>query len=315
MASRAVQGVAAGLLMSTMSAAVVDLEPRRPARPRRHRSTASPRCSASPPAPWSPASPSTGPPRTPCRSSSRTLTAALPRPGTGHPGPAGDLAPPRWVAALAAASGRHPGGRPTSLQPQRSCTLRRLGDRWPLPLLGAPLVGQLLGGRGHIAQGAAVTLLTGAGAPQLLPRPPPLRPRGHPLRHHHARPRHGPDPGGPAARVAGRASCSPRSSPAPASGRRSSGSCARSPPPSGPTSAASCSRQRVRRELPRLRAARRRRGVRRSRTWVSSAPRRLRLAVVVALRRRAPSRRLHHPRLNRPRLEPPSEPSRLSHPD
>ena len=134
MASRAVQGVAAGLLMSTMSrgrrrprAGTVPASPRRStaSRPlfglaagalarRRHSST---------------------PARTPCRrvrdphrpSTSRSPgVLALPETSPRHDG----------VAALAAATGRHTRGRPTRLPPQRTRALRRLGHRWPLPLPG-----------------------------------------------------------------------------------------------------------------------------------------------------------------------------------
>ena len=162
MASRAVQGVAAGLLMSTMSAAVVDLEPRdRPGLAATLNSV------------------------TPLFGlAAGALLAGIALDATTHALPIVFATLTALYVALAAAvlalpetSPRHEGWR-RSLRPQVGIPVAaRPAFRRSAPALfagwatgglylslGAPIVGQLLGGRSHLEQGAVVAILTGAGA-------------------------------------------------------------------------------------------------------------------------------------------------------
>ncbi|NYG05555.1 MFS family permease [Phycicoccus badiiscoriae] len=160
--SRAVQGVAAGLLMSTMSAAVVDLEPR--TRP----GLAATLNSVTPLFGLAAGALAAGA----VLDSSRqalpivfgTLTAAY-------------LALAAGVLALPETSPRHDGwlrslrpqiGIPAAARPAFRRSAPALFAGWATGglylSLGAPVVGQLLGGRSHVEQGAVVTVLTGVGA-------------------------------------------------------------------------------------------------------------------------------------------------------
>lgn len=160
--SRAVQGVAAGLLMSTMSAAVVDLEPR--TRP----GLAATLNSATPLAGLAAGALVAGAvldatPRA-LGVVFATLTGAY-------------VALAATVLALPETSPRHDGWR-RSLRPQVGIPApARTAFRRSAPALfagwatgglylslGAPIVGQLLDGRTHLAQGSVVALLTGTGA-------------------------------------------------------------------------------------------------------------------------------------------------------
>jgi MFS family permease len=162
MASRAVQGVAAGLLMSTMSAAVVDLEPR-------HR----PGLAAT----LNSVTPLFG-------LAAGALVAGLALDATSHALPIVFatltglyLAIAGAVLALPETSPRHQGWR-RSLRPQVGIPVAaRPAFRRSAPALfagwatgglylslGAPIVGQLLGGGSHLEQGAVVAILTGVGA-------------------------------------------------------------------------------------------------------------------------------------------------------
>ena len=162
MVSRAVQGVAAGLLMSTMSAAVVDLEPRnRPGLAATLNSV------------------------TPLFGlAAGALVAGVTLDATTHALPivfAGltvlYVALAIGVLALPETSPRHEGWR-RSLRPRVGIPVAaRAAFRRSAPALfagwatgglylslGAPIVGQLLGGRTHLEQGAVVAVLTGVGA-------------------------------------------------------------------------------------------------------------------------------------------------------
>jgi MFS family permease len=162
MASRAVQGVAAGLLMSTMSAAVVDLEPGdRPGLAATLNSV------------------------TPLFGlAAGALLAGIALDATTQALPLVFATLTALYVALAAAvlalpetSPRHEGWR-RSLRPQIGIPVAaRPAFRRSAPALfagwatgglylslGAPIVGQLLGGRSHLEQGAVVAILTGAGA-------------------------------------------------------------------------------------------------------------------------------------------------------
>ena len=162
MASRAVQGVAAGLLMSTLSATVVDLEPR-------HR----PGLAAT----LNSVTPLFG-------LAAGALVAGLALDATSHALPIvfATLTTLYVVIALAVlalpeTSPRHDGWR-RSLRPQVGIPVAaRPAFRRSAPALfagwatgglylslGAPIVGQLLGGRSHVQQGAVVAILTGVGA-------------------------------------------------------------------------------------------------------------------------------------------------------
>lgn len=162
MVSRAVQGVAAGLLMSTMSAAVVDLEPRnRPGLAATLNSV------------------------TPLFGlAAGALLAGIALDATSQALPIVFATLTGLYAALAVAvltlpetSPRHEGWR-RSLRPQIGIPVAaRPAFRRSAPALfagwatgglylslGAPIVGQLLGGRSHVEQGAVVAVLTGVGA-------------------------------------------------------------------------------------------------------------------------------------------------------
>ena len=162
MVSRAVQGVAAGLLMSTMSAAVVDLEPR-------HR----PGLAAT----LNSVTPLFG-------LAAGALLAGIALDATTHALPivfatltALYVVLAVAVLALPETSPRHEGWR-RSLRPQVGIPVAaRPAFRRSAPALfagwatgglylslGAPIVGQLLGGRSHLEQGAVVAILTGVGA-------------------------------------------------------------------------------------------------------------------------------------------------------
>ncbi|KRF26869.1 MFS transporter [Phycicoccus sp. Soil803] len=162
MVSRAVQGVAAGLLMSTMSAAVVDLEPRnRPGLAATLNSV------------------------TPLFGlAAGALVAGVALDATTHALPivfAGltvlYVALAIGVLALPETSPRHEGWRrslrprvgiPVAARPAFRRSAPALFAGWATGglylSLGAPIVGQLLGGRTHLEQGAVVAVLTGVGA-------------------------------------------------------------------------------------------------------------------------------------------------------
>ena len=162
MVSRAVQGVAAGLLMSTMSAAVVDLEPRnRPGLAATLNSV------------------------TPLFGlAAGALVAGVTLDATTHALPivfAGltvlYVALAIGVLALPETSPRHEGWRrslrprvgiPVAARPAFRRSAPALFAGWATGglylSLGAPIVGQLLGGRTHLEQGAVVAVLTGVGA-------------------------------------------------------------------------------------------------------------------------------------------------------
>ena len=162
MASRAVQGVAAGLLMSTMSAAVVDLEPA--TRP----GLAATLNSVTPLFGLAAGALAAG---AVLDSSPHALTIVFATLTAAY------LALAAGVLALPETSPRHEGWR-RSLQPRVGIpAAARPAFRRSAPALfagwatgglylslGAPIVGQLLGGRSHMAQGAVVTVLTGVGA-------------------------------------------------------------------------------------------------------------------------------------------------------
>jgi MFS family permease len=162
MASRAVQGVAAGLLMSTMSAAVVDLEPA--TRP----GLAATLNSVTPLFGLAAGALVAG---AVLDSTSRALpvifatltvlyvalavaTLALPETSPRHQG---------WRQSL-----RPRIGIPAAARPAFRRSAPALFAGWATGglylSLGAPIVGQLLGGRSHLEQGAVVTVLTGVGA-------------------------------------------------------------------------------------------------------------------------------------------------------
>ena len=133
--SRAVQGLAAGLLMSTMTAAVTDLEPA--SRP----GLAATLNAVTPLFGLAAGALLGGAVLDASAEDALTIVfASL----TGvyvvlallRTGPPGDVAPARRLAPLPAAEGRHPGGRAVGVPAQRSCALRRLGHRWPLPVVG-----------------------------------------------------------------------------------------------------------------------------------------------------------------------------------
>ena len=162
MVSRAVQGVAAGLLMSTMSAAVVDLEPRdRPGLAATLNSV------------------------TPLFGlAAGALLAGVALDTTSHALPVvfatltgAYVLLALAVLALPETSPRHDGWR-RSLRPQVGIPVAaRPAFRRSAPALfagwatgglylslGAPIVGQLLGGHSHLEQGAVVAILSGFGA-------------------------------------------------------------------------------------------------------------------------------------------------------
>ena len=162
MVSRAVQGVAAGLLMSTMSAAVVDLEPRnRPGLAATLNSV------------------------TPLFGlAAGALVAGVALDATTHALPIVFasltvlyVALALGVLALPETSPRHEGWRrslrprvgiPVAARPAFRRSAPALFAGWATGglylSLGAPIVGQLLGGRTHLEQGAVVAVLTGVGA-------------------------------------------------------------------------------------------------------------------------------------------------------
>ncbi|WP_082593811.1 MFS transporter [Phycicoccus sp. Soil802] len=162
MVSRAVQGVAAGLLMSTMSAAVVDLEPRnRPGLAATLNSV------------------------TPLFGlAAGALVAGVALDATTHALPIVFasltvlyVALAVGVLALPETSPRHEGWRrslrprvgiPVAARPAFRRSAPALFAGWATGglylSLGAPIVGQLLGGRTHLEQGAVVAVLTGVGA-------------------------------------------------------------------------------------------------------------------------------------------------------
>jgi MFS family permease len=160
--SRAVQGVAAGLLMSTMSAAVVDLEP--PTRP----GLAATLNSVTPLAGLAAGALAAG---AVLDATSQALGVVFATLTVAY------LALAATVAALPETSPRHDGWR-RSLRPRIGIPApARTAFRRSAPAvfagwatgglylsLGAPIVGQLLDGRTHLAQGAVVALLTGTGA-------------------------------------------------------------------------------------------------------------------------------------------------------
>lgn len=161
MTSRAVQGVAAGLLMSTMSAAVVDLEP-----------SDRPGLAAT----LNSVTPMLG-------LAAGALLAGLALDATSHALPivfatltALYVALAVAVLALPETSPRHDGWRrslrprigiPSAARPAFRRSAPALFAGWATGglylSLGAPIVGQLLGGRTHLAQGAVVTVLTAVG--------------------------------------------------------------------------------------------------------------------------------------------------------
>jgi MFS family permease len=162
MASRAVQGVAAGLLMSTMSAAVVDLEP-----------ATRPGLAAT----LNSVTPLFG-------LAAGALLAGAVLDASAHALPivfatltVAYLALAAGVLALPETSPRHEGwlrslrprvGIPAAARPAFRRSAPALFAGWATGglylSLGAPIVGQLLGGRSHVEQGAVVTVLTGVGA-------------------------------------------------------------------------------------------------------------------------------------------------------
>jgi MFS family permease len=162
MASRAVQGVAAGLLMSTMSAAVVDLEP-----------ATRPGLAAT----LNSVTPLFG-------LAAGALLAGAVLDASAHALPivfatltVAYLALAVGVLALPETSPRHEGwlrslrprvGIPAAARPAFRRSAPALFAGWATGglylSLGAPIVGQLLGGHSHVEQGAVVTVLTGVGA-------------------------------------------------------------------------------------------------------------------------------------------------------
>jgi MFS family permease len=161
--SRAVQGVAAGLLMSTMSAAVVDLEPRN--RP----GLAATLNSVTPlfglaagallaglvlDATSSQALPIVFATLTTLYVLLAVAVLALPETSPRHDG---------WRRSL-----RPRVGIPVAARPAFRRSAPAVFAGWATGglylSLGAPIVGQLLGGRSHLAQGAVVAILTGVGA-------------------------------------------------------------------------------------------------------------------------------------------------------
>ena len=160
--SRAVQGVAAGLLMSTMSAAVVDLEP-----------ATRPGLAAT----LNSVTPLFG-------LAAGALAAGIVLDSSQHALPlvfatltVAYVALAVGVLALPETSPRHEGwlrslrprvGIPAAARPAFRRSAPALFAGWATGglylSLGAPIVGQLLGGRSHVEQGAVVTVLTGVGA-------------------------------------------------------------------------------------------------------------------------------------------------------
>lgn len=160
--SRAVQGGAAGLLMSTMSAAVVDLEP-----------TTRPGLAAT----LNSVTPLFG-------LAAGALAAGIVLDSSPNALPLvfatltiAYLALAVGVLALPETSPRHEGwlrslrprvGIPAAARPAFRRSAPALFAGWATGglylSLGAPIVGQLLGGRSHVEQGAVVTVLTGVGA-------------------------------------------------------------------------------------------------------------------------------------------------------
>ena len=162
MASRAVQGVAAGLLMSTMSAAVVDLEPASRPGLAATLNSVTPLFGLAAGALAAGALLDSSPHALPIVFA--TLTVAY-------------LALAAGVLALPETSPRHEGWRrslrprigiPAPARPAFRRSAPALFAGWATGglylSLGAPIVGQLLGGRSHVEQGAVVTVLTGVGA-------------------------------------------------------------------------------------------------------------------------------------------------------
>lgn len=160
--SRAVQGVAAGLLMSTMSAAVVDLEPGTRPGLAATLNSVTPLLGLAAGALAAGAVLDSSPHALPLVFA--TLTAAY-------------LALAVGVLALPETSPRHQGwlrslrprvGIPAAARPAFRRSAPALFAGWATGglylSLGAPIVGQLLGGRSHVEQGAVVTVLTGVGA-------------------------------------------------------------------------------------------------------------------------------------------------------
>ncbi|SDO85358.1 Predicted arabinose efflux permease, MFS family [Pedococcus dokdonensis] len=161
MASRAVQGVAAGLLMSTMSAAVVDLEPSdRPG-------LAATLNSVTPMAGLAVGALLAG---LVLDTTSHALTIVFATLTALY------VALAVAVLALPETSPRHDGWRrslrprigiPAPARPAFRRSAPALFAGWATGglylSLGAPIVGQLLGGRTHLAQGAVVTVLTAVG--------------------------------------------------------------------------------------------------------------------------------------------------------
>ena len=162
MASRAVQGVAAGLLMSTMSAAVVDLEPRDRPGLAATLNSVTPLFGLAAGALLAGIALDATPDALPIVFA--TLTAAY-------------VAFALTVLALPETSPRHEGWRrslrprvgiPAPARPAFRRSAPALFAGWATGglylSLGAPIVGQLLGGRSHLEQGAVVAVLTGVGA-------------------------------------------------------------------------------------------------------------------------------------------------------
>ncbi len=162
MTSRAVQGVAAGLLMSTMSAAVVDLEPATRPGLAATLNSVTPLLGLAAGALAAGAVLDASPHALPIVFA--TLTVAY-------------LALALGVLALPETSPRHDGWRrslrprvgiPAAARPAFRRSAPALFAGWATGglylSLGAPIVGQLLDGRSHVEQGAVVTVLTGVGA-------------------------------------------------------------------------------------------------------------------------------------------------------
>ena len=161
MASRAVQGVAAGLLMSTLSAAVVDLEPERRAGLAATLNSVTPLAGLA--------------------AGALAAGALLDRAHHALPLVFGTLTAAYLLLALAVlalpeTSPRHPGwarslrprvGIPAPARAAFTRSAPAVFAGWATGglylSLGAPLVA-LLGGREHLAQGAVVAILTGVGA-------------------------------------------------------------------------------------------------------------------------------------------------------
>ena len=130
--ARVVQGVASGLLLSSLTATVVDLEP--PSRP----GLAATANSVMPMAGLALGALVGGfvidRADSPAGRRLRRPRRCLRRPRAGRVAAARDLPAPRRRPAVVPAHGRRPGLRPTGLRAQRPGPVRGLGHRWALPL-------------------------------------------------------------------------------------------------------------------------------------------------------------------------------------